>query len=328
LSGFLPFWPEQASAYAASVDRLVLAFSALIIVLSAPVFLAIIAFAIKYRRGKPADRSHPMNRNVWVETSWAVIPFLLILIFYVWSTQLYFGLHRPPADALEIEVVAKQWMWKFQHAGGQGEINELHVPTGTNIKLNMISQDVIHSLYLPVLRIKQDVLPGRYTTLWFNADKPGTYRMTCAEFCGTDHSVMGGSIVVQEPDDFSLWLETSATDSTLAAQGAALFRRFGCSGCHEPHSSVRAPSLAGIYGQPVALNNGTAVIADAQYIRDSILLPNAQVAAGYAPIMPTFANVATESDLIALTAYIQSLATDNSRSAPIPTNIAPEGTAP
>ena len=328
MSGFIPLWPEQASAYAGSVDHLVLAFSVLIIALSAPVFILIVAFAVIYRRGKPADRAHPLNRNVWIETSWAVIPFLLILVFYVWSTSIYFHLHRPPADATQIEVVAKQWMWKFQHGGGQGEIDELHVPVGTDIKLNMISQDVIHSLYLPALRIKQDVLPGRYTSLWFNADKPGTYRMTCAEFCGTDHSVMGGSIVVQSAADYAAWLETFATDQTLAAQGAALFRRFGCSGCHEPHSTVRAPSLAGIYGQPVALQDGTTVIADAQYIRDSILMPSAQVAAGYVPIMPTFANVATESDLISLTAYIQSLTIDAVRSAPIPTNIAPEGTAP
>ena len=335
MSDFIQIWPGQASDYAHSVDLLILAFTVLIIALSAPVFVLIIYFAVKYRRGRKADRQHPMNRNVWLEVSWALIPFFLILAFYVWSTGLYFDLHQPPANAMEVQVVAKRWMWKFQHPGGQGEINELHVPVGEPVRLNMISQDVIHSLFLPALRIKQDVLPERYTSLWFSADKPGTYRIACAEFCGTDHSLMGGSLVVQTPSDYAAWLDQFATDNTLAAQGAGLFRTLGCSGCHESGSTRRAPSLHGLFGRPVALSDGSTVVADAQYIRDSILLPNAQVTAGYPPIMPTFSGVVDEEGLVRLVAYIQSLGSASpvlpqgaAAGTLAPQNLAPEGTAP
>lgn len=328
MNTFIQLWPGQASAYAGSVDRLILAFTVLIVALAAPVIVLIVVFAVKYRRGKEADRTHPMNRNVWLEVSWALIPFFLILVFYVWSTRLFFDLHQPPADALEVDVVGKQWMWKFQHPGGQSEIDQLHVPAGEPVRLNMISNDVIHSMYIPALRIKQDVLPGRYTSLWFNANRPGTYRLACAEFCGTDHSLMGGSVVVQTLSEYSAWLEQFATEKTLAAQGASLFRSIGCSGCHEPASTLRAPSLDGIFGHPVALSDGTTVIADAQYIRDSILLPQAQVAAGYAPIMPTFANVLDESKTLRLVAYVKSLGTAPSADGSAPSGTAQKGTAP
>ena len=289
------------------MDLFVNAFTVLIVALSAPVFILIIVFAVKYRRGKPADRKHPRDRNVWLEISWSIIPFFALIGFFVWSTSLFARLYHPPQDALQIDVVAKQWMWKFQHPEGQGEINELHVPAGEPVKLNMASQDVIHSLYIPALRVKQDVVPGRSTALWFTADKPGTYRIACAEFCGTDHSVMGGRFVVQTPSDYAQWLQRSTTDLSLAAQGAALFRGRGCSGCHGPASTVKAPPLEGLFGKPVALQTGTTVIADEQYIRDSILLPQSQIAAGYPPIMPTFENVLSEEDVLKITAYIKSL---------------------
>jgi cytochrome c oxidase subunit 2 len=207
-------------------------------------------------------------------------------------------------------------MWKFQHPTGQCEINDLHVPLGLPVKLTMTSEDVIHSLFLPALRIKQDVLPGRYTELWFTADKAGAYRLTCTQFCGTDHSVMGGTIHVLSQGDYARWLRTSAVDQTLASQGEALFRKFGCSGCHGPSSTVHAPDLAGLAGRQVALSDGTTVKANAQYIRDSILLPNAQIAAGYPAIMPTFKNIVSEDDLIRLVAYIQSLAPGRGEATP------------
>jgi cytochrome c oxidase subunit 2 len=307
MSGGLSLWPEQASAYGGEVDLFVTAFTVLIVALSAPVFILIVVFAIKYRRDKPANRKHPRDRNVWLEISWSIIPFFALIGFFVWSTSLFARLYHPPQDALQIDVVAKQWMWKFQHPEGQGEINELHVPAGEPVKLTMASQDVIHSLYIPALRVKQDVVPGRYTALWFTADKPGTYRIACAEFCGTDHSVMGGTFVVQTPSDYAQWLRHSTTDLSLAAQGAALFRGRGCSGCHGPASTVKAPPLEGLFGKPVALQDGTTVTADAQYIRDSILLPQSQIAAGYPPIMPTFENVLSEEDVLKITAYIKSL---------------------
>jgi cytochrome c oxidase subunit 2 len=303
----LPFWPAQASAYGSDVDRLVLALSVLIILLSAPVFILMTAFAVKYRRGRTANRKHPVNQRVGFEISWAVVPFLLLLVFYVWSTRLYFDIHEPPAGALEVQVVAKQWMWKFQHVGGQREINELHVPINRPVKLTMASQDVIHSLFIPALRLKQDVVPGRYTSLWFTADKAGTYPIRCSQFCGTDHSLMGGSLYVLSAKDYARWLDKAGVDESLAAQGADLFRSRGCSGCHGPSSTVHAPHLEGLFGKEVPLQDGRVVVADEQYVRDSILLPHSQVAAGYPDIMPTFQNVLSEADVLKLVAYIKSL---------------------
>jgi cytochrome c oxidase subunit 2 len=304
---FIPLWPASISSYSHQVDLLVFSFTVLIIALSAPVFILIVVFAVKYRRGRAANRKHPPNRNVIVEVSWSVIPFLALLGFYVWSTELFAGLHRPPADALQIDVVAKQWMWKFQHPEGQAEIDELHVPTGQPVKLTMASQDVIHSLFIPALRIKQDVVPGRYTSIWFTADKPGTYRLACSQYCGTNHSEMTGSFIAMNPADYAKWLGQSSNDPSLAEEGAALFRSRGCSGCHDPASTVHAPSLVGLYGNPVPLQSGQVVVADDEYLRDSILLPQSQIAAGYPPIMPTFQNVLNEEDVLRIVAYIKSL---------------------
>jgi cytochrome c oxidase subunit 2 len=316
MSGFITLWPARASAYAGQVDLLMWAFTGIIALLTGPVLVLTVLFAIKYRRGKPADRSRPVNRSVLVETSWALIPFLLTIGFFVYSAWMYFGLKRPPPDAVTVDVVAKQWMWKFQHPEGQAEINDLHVPVGQAVKLVMTSQDVIHSLYLPALRIKQDVLPGRYTTMWFKADRPGVYRLVCAQFCGADHSVMGGRFDVMAPADYARWLRTSQTDATLAGQGQALYRRMGCGGCHDAGSTVRAPSLAGLAGSPVPLADGRVVNADGQYLRDSMLLPSRDVVAGYAPVMPTYANLLKEDQIVTLTAYIQSLAPARASRAP------------
>ncbi len=304
---FIPLWPPGASAYSHQLDLLVIAFTVLIVALSAPVFILLLVFVVKYRHGRKADRRHAPNRNIPLELSWTIIPFFALLGFYVWSTDLFASLYHPPADAMQIDVVAKQWMWKFQHPGGQAEINELHVPSSQPVKLTMASQDVIHSLFIPALRIKQDVVPGRYTVSWFVADKPGTYRIACSQFCGSNHSEMTGSFIVMNPADYAEWLARSSNDTSLAAEGAALFRSRGCSGCHEREAAVDAPSLIGIYGNPVPLQSGGYVIADDQYIRDSILLPQSQIVAGYRPIMPTFQNILSEEDVMKLVAYVKSL---------------------
>ena len=304
---FIPLWPDSASSYSQQLDTLVIAFTVLIVLLSAPVFILIVVFAVKYRRGKHANRKHPVNRNVVVEVSWSVVPFVALLGFYVWSTDLFAKLHYPPSDALEIDAVGKQWMWKFQHPEGQSEIDELHVPTGQPVKLTMASQDVIHSLFIPALRIKQDVVPGRYTTIWFTADKEGTYPIACSQYCGTNHSEMVGSFVAMPPAEYSRWLTRSSNDPSLVEEGAALFRGRGCSGCHGAQSTVHAPPLAGIYGRPVPLQSGDIVTADDEYIRDSILLPQSQIVAGYGPIMPTYQNVLDEGDVLKIVAYIKSL---------------------
>ncbi|PRX10083.1 UNVERIFIED_ORG: cytochrome c oxidase subunit 2 [Martelella mediterranea] len=309
MSDFIALWPESASAYSGRIDLLMWVFTALVVALSAPVFILIAYFAWKYRAGRKADRSDRINRNTLLEISWALIPFILIVILFVWSTRMFFTVHQPPPDAMEINVVAKQWMWKFEHAGGQREIDELHVPVGEPVRLSMASRDVIHSLYIPALRLKQDVVPGRYTSLWFEADKPGTYHLACAEFCGADHSEMTGRFIVMEKPAFAAWLEQSGNDVSLAAEGEKLFRSNGCSGCHGPAATVKAPDLEGLYGSPVPLADGSIVTADDQYVRDSILLPQSQIAAGYPPIMPTFKNVLSEDEVMKLVAYIKSLAT-------------------
>ena len=303
------FWPAALSAHANEVDLILLGLVALSALLTLPVFVLLVWFAAKYRRGSPADRSGRIRTSRRLEFAWALIPFALVLIFYVWAAKAYFELERPPADTLQIAVVGQQWMWKFQHPGGQREINELHVPAGRRIQLNMISQDVIHSLYFPALRIKQDVLPGRTTVQWFQADRPGKYHLLCTEFCGTAHSEMRGQIVVLAPAAYADWLAGQDVDLTLAERGAALFRSYGCSGCHENSDVVRAPTLYGVYGNPVPLRSGEIVLADEQYIRDSILMPMKHVVAGYRPVMPSFSSRIPEQDLIQLVAYIKSLAT-------------------
>jgi cytochrome c oxidase subunit 2 len=303
----MPFWPPVASVFAGKVDLLLAGLLVTVSLLSIPVFVLLLAFAIRYREGSAANRRQRARGNLTLEVSWMIVPFGLSLVFFVWAAKLYYDQRNAPAGALEIDVLAKQWMWQFQHQGGQREINELHVPAGRPVKLSMISEDVIHSLYFPALRIKQDVLPGRYTTLWFNADKPGTYHLFCAELCGTGHSKMGGQIVVMAPAAYGAWLERKPSDRSLAASGAALFSSLGCSGCHVQSPVVRAPPLEGVFGSPVPLASGEVVVADEAYLRDSILLPNKAVVAGYQPIMPSFQNRVSEAQLLQLIAYLKSL---------------------
>ena len=305
----LPLWPPTASAFAGQVDLLLAGLLTLVSLLTLPVFVLLLVFAIRYREGSPANRQHRAERNVKLEVSWALIPFALSLVFFVWAAKLYFDEHNAPPGALEIDVLAKQWMWQFEHPGGQREINELHVPAHQPVRLSMISLDVIHSLYFPALRIKQDVLPGRYTTLWFDADRPGTYHLFCAELCGTGHSEMGGQLVIMTPAAYEAWLERTPSDLSLAASGEKLFRSLGCSGCHVNSKAVHAPPLEGVFGSPVPLASGAVVLADEAYLRDSILLPKKAVVAGYEPIMPSFQNRLSEDQLLQLIAYLKSLAT-------------------
>jgi cytochrome c oxidase subunit 2 len=295
----------QASSFAGRVDGLFDTLLALSGVVVLGVFTAMIWFCVKYRHGSAVDRSGTSHRHLGIELAWTLIPMAMFIGLFAWSVRLWVVLRTPPADAMPVYVVAKQWMWKVQHVGGQREINTLHVPLGQPIRLMMTSQDVIHSFYVPAFRVKQDVLPDRYTELWFSATKIGTFHLFCAEFCGTDHSRMGGSVVVQTPADFSQWLRAHA-GTGLAAQGAALFRRFGCSGCHDPQSGVHAPDLDDLYGSTVPLADGSQVRADERYLHDAIMLPKSQIAAGYAPIMPSYQDRIDESDVLALVAYLKS----------------------
>ncbi|WP_448192571.1 cytochrome c oxidase subunit II [Azospirillum sp. sgz301742] len=307
MGGDLQFLPATASSHASQMNWLfagLVAASGVILIL---VFGLMIVFCVRYRRGSSAERGDTLKKTWKVETGWTTATFVAFLGLYVWGAYLYIDIHRPPADATDIYVVGKQWMWKVEHPGGQREIDTLHVPVGRPVRLVLSSQDVIHDFAVPAFRIRQDAVPGRTEVLWFTPTTVGEYHLFCAEFCGTDHAHMGGSVVVMEPAAFQRWLDAQGAGETLAQEGAALFRQYGCSGCHGAASTVHAPPLEGLYGRPVPLANGRTVVADDRYIRDSILMPKAEIAAGYPPIMPSFAGQIGEDDLVKLLAYIKSL---------------------
>jgi cytochrome c oxidase subunit 2 len=242
-----------------------------------------------------------------IEITWTLVTFVLLLGLFAWGANVYWNIETVPADDMQINVVGKQWMWNLQHLEGNREIDELHVPVGRNIKLTLASQDVIHSFYLPEFRIKQDVVPGWYRAIWFKANKVGTYHLFCSEFCGTHHSGMIGHVIVMQPADYQRWLTQGQPGATLAQSGEKLFRELGCSGCHENSTVVHAPPLQGVFGKPVPLQGGQIVTADEGYIRDSILLPAKEIAAGYTNDMPSYQGRVDEEQLLELIAYVRSI---------------------
>ena len=302
-----PLWPKAASVGAGNVDALFIFLVVLSAFMSLAIFTMIVVFAIKYRRRKGVP-AYQIEGSTALEITWSVVPLGIFMVIFAWGGIIYFQERTPPRGADEVYVVAKQWMWKLEHETGQSEINELHVPVGRDIKLVMTSQDVIHSFYVPAFRIKQDVLPGRYTTAWFRATKPGVYHLFCAEYCGTAHSGMIGQIVVMEPAQYQSWLSgTGGATGSLAASGQTIFQQLGCSTCHRFDIQGRGPNLAGIFGKPVQLEDGRTVIADENYIRESILSPSAKVVKGFRPIMPVFQGLVSEEQLTALVEYVKSL---------------------
>ena len=300
--------PDQASSVAAESDWMFWALTALSLFICALVFLPLCWFAIKYRRGRKVDRKLSAEVATWkIEVTWTIIPLVIAMGLFTWSAEAFFRMETPPPGAAEINVVAKQWMWKLQHADGAREINELHIPRGQPVKLTMISQDVIHDFFVPAFRMKQDVIPGRYTTEWFTPIKTGRYHIFCAQYCGATHAAMIGWVYVMEPQDYERWLRRGSPEP-LAARGEALFHTLGCSGCHGVSSKIHAPPLEGVYGHLVPLETKQFVMADDKYIRDSIVLPASQIVAGYQNLMPSFKGRISEEDLMALTAYIKSIA--------------------
>jgi cytochrome c oxidase subunit II len=304
--------PIEASPEARNLDWLFFGEVLVALFFIVVVFGPLGYFAIKYRRGSKADRSNPSSGSNLLETGWTILPTLIGLGLFGWGGVLYFGQQTPPADAVQIHVVGKQWMWKFQHAEGAREINELHVPTGRPVLLTMTSEDVIHDVFLPAFRVKQDVLPGKYTTEWFTPTRSGIYPLFCAEYCGTFHADMGGRIIVMLPEDYQRWLASGGSHLSLAAQGELLYRQLGCSGCHDQHGTIRAPRLNGLYGRMVPLQTGEAVVADDKYLRDSILLPGTQIVAGYENLMPSFTGHVSEEEIMEITAYLKSIANQDS----------------
>jgi len=274
-------------------------------VMTALIFLAVFVLAIKYRRSRVRE-AQQIEGSIILEITWSVIPLFVMLTFFIWGAVIFFQERTPPADATEVYVVAKQWMWKIEHIEGQSEINTLHVPTGQNVKLIMTSQDVIHSFFIPAFRLKQDVLPGRYTTLWFKATRPGRYHLFCAEYCGTMHSGMGGDIVVMEPQEYAQWM-AGGSSPPLQETGQQLFSSLGCSTCHRTDVQGRGPNLTGIYNKPVLLEDGRTVLADENYVRESILNPTAKIVSGFKPVMPTFQGIVSDEQVNALVAYVKSL---------------------
>lgn len=301
---------QTATDYAASVDWLFYAFTAVCAAVVLGVSAVLVIFSVRYRRGSRAPRG-PVRRTRPVEWAWILVPFAIFFGVFVWGADLYYRRFDTPPDAVEIYVLGKQWMWKVRHPQGRREIDELHVPAGKPIKLILTSQDVIHSFFLPDFRLKQDAVPGRYTTLWFQARAPGEFQLFCAEYCGTDHARMRGRVIAMEPAQYEQWLRGGTETQGLAAEGARRFREFGCSGCHGENSAVRCPKLQGLYGKPVPLASGGTVLFDERYIHDSILLPKKEVAAGYDPIMPSFAGQISEDQILEIIAYLKSLGAED-----------------
>jgi cytochrome c oxidase subunit 2 len=300
-------FPEQASTISAGVDHLLYFLLAVATFFTVAIFLAIFYFAIRYRRRSDAELPQPIHGVLSLEIAWSVIPLGLAMVMFTWGASIYFQESRPPDNALPIYVVGKQWMWKLQHMEGQREINELHVPVGRPIRLTMTSEDAIHSFFVPAFRVKQDVVPGRYSTLWFTATKPGKYHLFCAEYCGTRHSGMIGWIYVMEPREYQSWLAGGAPGGTLAENGEKLFQDLACANCHKADGSARCPSLVNLFGGTVRLADGSTVKADEAYLRESILQPGAKVVAGYQPVMPAFQGLVTEEGVLQLIEYIKSL---------------------
>jgi cytochrome c oxidase subunit 2 len=305
---WVPFWPRTAAVNAIVVNNLYIAELGVCGLIMLLVVGLMLTFCLQYRGGRSVSRANPTQKSwVW-EIGWTIGSLLAFLVLFVWGAAIYIWLYQSPKDDLEIFVVGKQWMWQMEHPRGQREIDALHVPVDKTVRLVLASQDVIHSFFIPAFRIKHDVVPGQYETIWFKATKVGEYRIECTQYCGTLHAQMLGKVFVMAPADYADWLSHQGVEGSLAQQGEAVFRKYGCSGCHGANSTVHAPSLNGVYGSLVHLQDGSIVRADERYLRDCILLPRTQTVAGYPPIMPSFSGQLGEDDLVKLIAYIQSLA--------------------
>ena len=302
-----PLFPEQASTLASGVDGLLFYLLAVTVVFSAGISLTLAVFAIKYKRRSPDEWPAEIHGSLALELTWTFIPLVLVSVMFIWGAILFFSMNRPPDDALEVNVVGKRWMWKLQHITGQREINELHVPVGRPVKLTLTSEDVIHSFFVPAFRMKKDAVPGRYNVAWFQAIKTGTYHLFCAEYCGTDHSRMIGSIVVMEPADYQAWLQGGPAPESPVAAGQKLFVELNCVTCHRADAQGRGPVLEGVAGSRVKLQTGEVITADENYLRESVLTPAARIVEGYQPIMPTYLGQVSEEGVFQLIAYIESL---------------------
>jgi len=294
---------------ASRVDNLYFFLLAVSVFFSLLIAGLIVFYAVRYRRRAPNAVGTSIHGGLWLEVTWSVIPLMISMVIFVWGASVFFAMSSPPDETLNIYVVGKQWMWKFQHLDGQREINELHVPVGRAVKLIMTSEDVIHDVFVPAFRVKADVLPGRYTNLWFQATTPGRYHLFCAEYCGTRHSGMTGEVIVMEPIEYQAWLSGGSGEGSLASAGEKLFQDLACNTCHRPDAQGRGPVLQGVFGKTQSLLSGDTVLVDEAYIRESILNPGAKITAGFQPIMPAFQGLVSEEQLLQLIEYVKSLQT-------------------
>src|SRR5579859_1455134 len=302
-------FPPEASKIAPEMDALYFFMVLVSLIGLTLVVLLLTSFSIMYSK-----KRHPVavqiEGSTLLEATWTIIPLGLFLIMFVWGALIYFRVYTPPANAMNIYVVGKQWMWKAEHPGGQHEINSLHIPTGRAVQLTIISQDVFHSFSIPAFRVKREAIPGRYTSVWFEATTPGTYHLFCTQYCGTSHSAMIGEITVLTPDDYKKWLAESTSGMSLAQNGERLFASLSCNACHNGRPDSRGPSLANVYGSRLNLTNGQSMIVDEAFLRDAILNPSQHITQGYAPIMPTYQGQISEDGVIALVEYIKNLNSD------------------
>jgi cytochrome c oxidase subunit 2 len=308
--------PADGASSATRLDSLALGLLLLTGAVALGVMAMMVVFCVRYRAASKADRGHVPSKGRFIEVAWTLIPLLLFLVLYAWGAVDYAALYRAEPAATPVFVVAKQWMWKAEHKNGRREVGQLHLPLGRPVRLVLTSQDVIHSFFVPAFRIKQDAVPGRYAAIGFTPSRAGEYQLFCAEFCGTEHAMMTGKIVVLPPSEYARWLAEGPRQPGMAARGFALFRQYGCSGCHAAGSSVHAPDLTNLLGRRVHLQDGRELTADEAYVRDSILEPRKDVVAGYQPIMPSFAGQIGEEDLLAIIEYIRESGHDPSTERP------------
>ncbi len=302
-----PLFPETASTLAGEVDAIYFFALAVSAFFSLLIAVAIFVFFVKFRRRSIDEIGEPVHGALALEIVWSVIPLIITMVMFGWGAKVYIDSFEVPDGATEYLATGKQWMWKFQHPEGHREINTLHVPVGETIKLSMTSEDVIHSFFVPAFRVKRDVLPGRYTTVWFEATKAGEYHLFCTEYCGAEHAKMIGTVYAMEPDDYQAWLSGNVPGATPVASGAKLFEQYACNTCHEEQGTGRGPSLYGIADQEVSLVGGRTMVRDDAYLRESILNPGTKLVEGYQALMPTFQGQIGEEGVMHLIAYIKSL---------------------
>jgi cytochrome c oxidase subunit 2 len=322
-----PFFPQQASEQAATVDALYFFLLAVTGAFAVLIAVLVAVFAVKFRRKHDQEVGYAIHGSLALELLWTFIPLGITMVMFVWGAQVFFHMTRAPKNAMEIYVVGKQWMWKAQHMDGAREINELHVPIGRPVKLIMGSEDVIHSFFIPDFRVKADVVPGRYNTMWFTATQPGRFHIFCTQYCGTKHSNMIGWVTAMSPSDYQTWLSGGSTGGSMSEAGGKLFTDLACVTCHLDNAQGRGPVLKGLYGKQVLVNNNQTVTFDDAYIRESILTPQAKVVAGFQPIMPTFQGLVTEEQLLQLIAYVKSLSEPGAQGVSAPATQTPSGQA-